>query len=108
MFEERLKKDRSLDSILTLFDGIQPDETRFRWDKVIAFHLLLLAFINRFGYESQRSTRQEFLKVAQQARHPRILRNLVQSVDKLGLGKDPEISHIRWAIEMIDKRQESK
>lgn len=108
MFEERLKNDRSLDGILAMFDGIQPQEARFRWDKMVAFHLLLLAFINRFGHQSQYSTKEKFLEVAQQAQHLPILRNLVWSFDKLGLGKDPETSHILWAVDMTEKGKGSK
>jgi hypothetical protein len=104
MFEERLKKDRSLDGILSIFDGIHPHEARFRWDKMVAFHLLLLAFINRFGHQSHRSTQQKFLEVAEQAQRLSILQNLVQALDKLGLGKDPEASNIAWAVKVISER----
>lgn len=106
MFEERLKTDRSLDGFLTIFDGINPQEARYRWDKIVAFHLILLAFINRFGYQSQYSTQQKFLEVAEQAQHLKILKNLVQALDRLGLGEDPEASHIVWAVnEMTEKRK---
>ena len=77
MFEERLQKDRSLDGILALFDGLQPHEARFRWDKMVAFHLLLLAFVNHFGHQSQYSNRQTFLEVARQAQNLLVLKNLV-------------------------------
>jgi hypothetical protein len=108
IFEERLKEDRSLDSILAIFDSIRPDEARFRWDKMVAFHLLLLAFVNRFGYGSQRSTRENFLEVAKKAQRPSILKSLVRSLDKLGLGKDPEARHIVWAVtRMTEKRKVS-
>lgn len=105
MFEERLKKDRSLDGILAIFDGIHPHEARFRWDKMVAFHLLLLAFVNRFGHRTQRSTQQRFLEVAEQAQHLSILKNLVKALDKLGLGKDPEASHIVWAVTMMNEKR---
>jgi hypothetical protein len=105
MFEERLKTDRSLDGILAIFDGIHPHEARLRWDKMVAFHLLLLAFINRFGHQSQRSTQQKFLEAAEQAQRLSILKNLVQSLDKLGLGEDPEASHIVWAVKMIAEKR---
>jgi hypothetical protein len=102
MFDERLKNDRSLDSILSIFDGINPQEARYRWDKMVAFHLLLSAFINSFGHQSQHLNKERFLEIAKQAQHTLILKNLVRSFDKLGLGKDLEISHIRWAVEMTE------
>jgi hypothetical protein len=108
IFEERLKEDRSLDSVLAIFDDIRPDEARFRWDKMVAFHLLLMAFVNRFGYRSQHSTRQEFLEVAEQAKRPSVLKSLVRSLDKLGIGKDPEAGHIVWAVtRMTENRKVS-
>jgi hypothetical protein len=105
MFEERLKRDRSLDGILAIFDCIDPQEARFRWDKMIAFHLLLLAFVNRFGHQSQRSTQQKFLEVAEQAQNLPILTNLVRFLDKLGLRKDPDASHIVKAVKILTEKR---
>jgi hypothetical protein len=105
MFEGRLKTDRSLDGILAIFDGINPQEARYRWDKLVVFHLILLAFINRFGYQSQHSTQQKFLETAKQAQHLQILTNLVNTLDRLGLGKDPEARRIVWAVSKVSENR---
>lgn len=108
MFEDRLKNDRSLDGILAIFDGVNPQEERFRWDKMVVFHLFLLAFINRFGHKSQHSNKEKFLEIAEQAQQLQILKNFVRSLNKLDLEKDPETSRIVWAVETIEKRKGHK
>lgn len=71
---------------LQFFDGLSSGEARLRWDRVVAFHLLVMAFINEFGYDMQRSTRSQFLEVARRIRHPHVRRNLRGWLPRLGLG----------------------
>jgi hypothetical protein len=109
MFVEQLKSDRSLDDrILGFFDGINPKESRLRWDKVVAFHLLLMAFLNRFGYKTQRSEKNRFLEVVGQAHHLAVLQNLVKEFDKLGLEKDREARNVAWAVKATTSGQQKR
>ena len=43
-------------------DGINPNENRFRWDRIFIVQLLLIAFLNKFGYDYHR-TNFKYLKV---------------------------------------------
>jgi hypothetical protein len=97
-FCERIKTDRSLDPVLRFFADLRRNEDRLRWDRLVAFHLLLMAFINTFGYETQHTSEAKFAQVAQNFRHPRIFDNLVHWLPRHGLGSNREarlITHAR-------------
>jgi hypothetical protein len=90
-FQERLKhpeRQESIMPILSFFDGLRADEKRLRWDRIIAFHLLLMAFINSFGYDNQKSSPQQFAKIAASARNRQVIENLIQRLPRLGLAKE--------------------
>jgi hypothetical protein len=102
--QDRVAKVRSLDPILQFFDSLRPAEDRLRWDRLVALHLLLMAFVNPFGYEPQYSSQTKFDSVAGQVRRQRILENLVDWLPRHGLGKDKESRRIVRACQTLKKR----
>jgi hypothetical protein len=89
-FQQRLKNpdtQQALMPLLSFFDGLCFEENRFRWDRLMAFHLLLMAFINTFGYDTQKSSTHEFAKIVKSAKNKLVLHNLVHRLPKLGLTK---------------------
>ncbi|HVM94542.1 MAG TPA: hypothetical protein VMT67_17095 [Terriglobales bacterium] len=86
------------DKIHRFFDGLQKDENRFRWDRIVVVDLLLMAFVNTFGYDMQQSTEAKFVEAASQATHRAILENLASWLPKLGLNKNPGARLIARAI----------
>jgi hypothetical protein len=86
----KIKTDRSLDGFISFFDNLKKEEPRLRWDRLVALHLLLLCFLNRFGYKTQRSSKRAFSVVIGQFRNRRVLTNLATWLPKLGLDKDKE------------------
>src|SRR5919107_442608 len=49
---EMMGKEEWLDSSLNFFEGLRADEKdRYRWDRLVALHIILLAFIKDFGHE---------------------------------------------------------
>jgi hypothetical protein len=89
--EERLTSAdgrRRLMPLLTFFDGLCSTENRLRWDRVIVLHLLLMAFINTFGYDVQKASPQQFLEITQSARHQKVIENCVKRLPDLGLDKE--------------------
>jgi hypothetical protein len=86
-FYNKLKNDeyQQLLPVLKFFDGLLSAENRLRWDRVISLHLLLMEFINFFGYDIQKSTIKQFLEIANTYKHNEILRNLSLWLPKLGI-----------------------
>jgi hypothetical protein len=90
-FQERLKTDEGqhyLTPILSYFDGLCSGEKRLRWDRLISFHLLLMVFINKFGYDVQKSSQEQILEIARSIQNPHVLTNLVTWLSKLGLERE--------------------
>ena len=87
-FNELVNKtnnDDSLVGVLDYFDGMTPNEERFRWDRLVAFHLLLIGFINTFGYAEQETSFEKVKRVTSQIQHPEILINLINWLPRHGL-----------------------
>ena len=87
---EKIRTDRSLDGMLRFFDGLTKNESRLRWDRIVILHLLLMCFINRFGYKTQYSTEGQMREVASQLNNNQILLNLKSWLPRLGLARDKE------------------
>jgi len=87
---EKIKIDRSLDGILQFFDGLTKNESRLRWDRIVILHLILMCFINRFGYKTQYSKVNQMQEVATQLNNHQILSNLQAWLPRLSLENDKE------------------
>lgn len=100
-FSKLLRRGSRLQAVLQYFDGLTRDEARLRWDRLVAFHLLIMAFINSFGYTRQYSTKEEFARAATQIRNPKILENLSAWLPRHDLGRDREAKKIIWAAKKV-------
>jgi hypothetical protein len=85
--------------LLNLFDGLCSTEKRLRWDRIAVFHLLLMAFINNFGYDIQQASRREFTDIAASVRNRQVLHNLAFWLPRLGL--DKETKNLKAAISSV-------
>lgn len=83
-----------LEPVLSYFDGLRPDEPRFRWDRLVALHMILMAFNNVFGYRRQHSSQEDFDSAAKKLQNRKILTNLVKWLNKHDLGSDKEARKI--------------
>jgi hypothetical protein len=104
LLQERVEEVRSLDPVLQFFDSLRPSEDRLRWDRLVALHLLLMAFVNSFGYAPQYTSQAQFDSAASQVRQQRILENLVDWLPRHGLGKDKESRRIIHACKALKNR----
>jgi len=93
-FSELLNNGSQLEPVLQYFDGLTRDEARLRWDRLVAFHLLLMAFINSFGYTRQYSDYEYFVRAASQINNRAVLVNLAAWIPRHDLGRDPEAKRI--------------
>jgi hypothetical protein len=82
---ERMKAGK-LDPVCAFFDGLRRDEDRVRWDRIVAHHLVVMAFVNSFGDEVQR--RDDYGRVIQELRHVRTAANVAALVSNLRLERD--------------------
>lgn len=97
--EQRAGKDADLQPALEFFDGLRADEDRLRWDRLVALHLAVMAFLNLVGYDMQRSSDEDFARVAGQFRNPEVRRNLAAAVERLGLSANDEGRRLALALD---------
>jgi hypothetical protein len=87
-----------LHPVLWFFDGLNSSESRPRWDRMVSLHLLTMAFMNRFGYDMQKSTRKQFSEVSARIRHAEVRLNLAAWLPRLGLKEQKEIKLLRGVL----------
>jgi hypothetical protein len=82
------------ENVFEFFQGLSSREDRFRWDRVVCLHLLVMAFLNAVGYKTQESSDDDFQTVASKIRHREIAPNLEKWIPRLGLGGQSEARRI--------------
>ena len=93
--EDILAEEHELEPVLRFFDGLSPDDPqRLRWDRVVAFQLVLMAFIETFGYEEIHKTEDKSFDAVAARMRPEVATNLLDWMPKLGIG-DPGLRHRR-------------
>jgi hypothetical protein len=85
--------------VYQFFDCLKKEEDRLRWDRLVVVDLLLMAFLNSFGYDVQRSSAKDFDTAVGKVKHTQILCNLNGWLSKLGLDKEAGAGSIRAAIQ---------
>jgi hypothetical protein len=75
-FEVLMSSHRDVRSLCALLDGIKSSEKRLRWDRLVCFHILLLIFLNTFGYPVHKSSEEQFEKVIGKIGNRQIMQNL--------------------------------
>lgn len=84
-FQALILSNRGLDGVFEYFDGLTPEEPRLRWDRLIAFHLLVATFLATFGYPHQQPSVARVQDIIGKAKHPQVLLNLKSWLPELGL-----------------------
>ncbi|MGG0849115.1 hypothetical protein [Peribacillus simplex] len=87
------KKNNKYTPVLTFF--LDLDDSKLRWDRVVCLHLFLMAFINTFGYDMQKSKKQHFERALSEVKNVVILKNLDGWFPKLGLDNQKDIKIIK-------------
>jgi hypothetical protein len=95
-FQEKLDEYMErLHSACKFIDGVSPDEEDgLRWDRLQVLHIALIAFINSFGYDFQRTSDDEIKGLLGEPRKSKLIANFVELVDKNGLSKQKELENI--------------
>ncbi|HCI14291.1 MAG: hypothetical protein A2063_04025 [Gallionellales bacterium GWA2_60_142] len=98
--------DKQFSAVLAFIDGVSPSEERLRWNRIVCLHLLLMAFINTFGYTRQKSKTKQFLTAAKNSTNVTCLNNLLAWLPRHDLHHDQNIKDIVKAIDRINKEVE--
>lgn len=108
-FENRLARKELVEELRPLyrfFDGLSADGS-LRWDRMVAFHLLLCSFINTYGYPVQRTTTCQIDEIARSVRRSTILKNISNWWKNLGISSHKEGKRIVQQLVLISKTEAS-
>lgn len=89
-FNQILANNELLRPVCQLFSGLSAAEPRLRWDRLVCLHLLVLVFLNEFGYPAQRATDIQLAQIAGYIKHREVRNNLRKWLPKLGLMEGKE------------------
>lgn len=73
--------------VYKFFDSINPNESRLRCERLKAFHLILIAFLNEYGYDYQKTSKEKQLFIKQNLGGYKLLDNLKHLIAKFKLDK---------------------
>lgn len=91
--------------ILELLDGVRRGESgRYRFDRMVAMHLVLCAILNNCGYKEQRTDPKGLEYIAGMCENKTILRNLKDILESLQLDKVKEYKKMIESTENVITR----
>lgn len=94
-FERKMKElEEPISHVCCFIDGISPDEDRLRWDRLQVFHVVLMVFLNTYGYDFQKTSNDKFREIINSPRKSRLLNNFIEMVERNKLSKQKEFRKV--------------
>lgn len=73
--------------VYEFFDSISPTEARLRCERLKAFHLILIAFLNEYGYDYQKTDKKQQLSLKANLGDYKLITNLRHLINRFKLNK---------------------
>lgn len=86
-------------ALCEFIDGMRQDEDRLRWDRLFCFHIMLICFINIYGYDFQKVTDLEVKTIGKCIKNPKIIDNLISLLIPYKINEHHEFKRIIKLIE---------
>ena len=105
-----LPPPRGIGRVIAFFIGLrrptwredEPDRlTRYNWDRLCVLHLLVMSFINEFGYPWQRRDERQLRRAASAIVDRQVADRFADAIPKLGLSTGPTTA-VRLGMEKIE------
>lgn len=91
--------------VLRYLDGLGRGEHRYRFDRLVCSHLLLLAVLNGYGYDYQRTSLRALEDVARKCEHEQVLANLSDLIRQVKLDRNPSFREIVIVAERVVRQR---
>jgi hypothetical protein len=79
-------------------DDYEGDRPRYRWDRLVVLHLLVIGFINTFGYEWQRYDEHRIEAAVSQLRYACVADAFQRTIRQLGLEDQREMKTVHRLV----------
>ncbi|MCB0540693.1 MAG: hypothetical protein KDE33_24465 [Bacteroidetes bacterium] len=83
-----------MDGLCKFIDGINEKENRLRWDRLQLFHLSIIGFLNRYGYDYQKWDNEKIKNVFSKSRKTKFLDNYKSLIQLLKLDKEKHLMRV--------------
>ncbi|OTG99118.1 hypothetical protein [Acinetobacter sp. ANC 4973] len=93
--QENLKK------LYIYFDGISPTESRNRWDRIHFLHLTVILFLNNYGYDFQKTNKEQLLEILRHPKRSIYLENYLNYLKKYKLHNNKEVKKLIKLLKII-------
>lgn len=93
----KIKVNESHEPILKLLnflDGLSPNENRPRWERLHSLNLVLILFLNSFGYDFQKTSEQQIIKTLEFPRKSKVRSNFLRLLNNDKLEKQKEVKRL--------------
>ncbi|OPY64651.1 MAG: hypothetical protein A4E62_02817 [Syntrophorhabdus sp. PtaU1.Bin002] len=88
--------------MVDFLSGMNPEESRLRWDRLQALHYVLLMFLNSYGYEFQRTSIDKIKSLLDSApRQNKTIRNMESMIEEMSLGKHSEVKRVLETLQKL-------
>lgn len=75
-------------------NGMNPEESRYRWDRLQVLHYLLIMFLNVYGYDFQQSNQEKIDELLSRSTRPnKTITNLERILSDVSLTKNQEVKN---------------
>ncbi|MBI5539349.1 MAG: hypothetical protein HY951_04770 [Bacteroidia bacterium] len=92
--EELYLYNDSIAQICIFFDGMTPEEERYRWDLIQTFHLTLIGFLNSYGFDFQYTSTDKINHIIITPRKSKLLANYKNIMTRYKLDSNKEFKKI--------------
>ncbi len=76
------------------FNGISPDENRKRWDRLYFLHLIVIIFLNNYGYDFQKTDKNKLKQVLATSRKQVNMSDFFELLSEYKLDENKEIESL--------------
>jgi hypothetical protein len=92
-------------SVILFLDGIRKGEGRIRWDRLVCLHLLLIGFLDTFGYPRHKNKQDSFDNLAGHAENSVVISNFSRGLQYTDLDDTASLGKIKAAAQYLNSRQ---
>lgn len=83
-------------------DGISPNENRLRYDRLVVLYLVLIPFLDRFGYDYQKVSNEKIKNIISRLKKKGVLPNFTNLIERYHLSKEKGMKRI---LKQINKQK---
>lgn len=99
-FREKVE-EKEFTRLITYFSGISENHSCRRWQALNSFHFILMAFLNDYGYDFQKTSKQKMSDLAKSVPPNSLVKNIDAFIERACLNKNKEVRNAMSALSNV-------